>query len=462
MNVPSLEFLAFAAIAAAFLAVSSKAGWRRAVLLAANLTFFATFANGPLSLVPFAGFLVAGYLAMKLTAVRKEPIVLYASLAVLVGGFCWIKRYAFFPHGMLLPDLFVTVGLSYVFFRVVSVVVDAFQDALPHSIGVAGYVNYTLNFTTLVAGPIQFYRPFARDETEDPQAITRATAARAVERIVAGFLKVVVLSPVLLYAHQRAIAAASLPLVLAVYPVYLYVNFSGYTDVVIGAARFLRMELPENFNFPFLARGYIEFWNRWHMSLSAWFKTYVYSPFLLWAMRRFPERRFEAALGAIAYFVTFFLVGMWHGQTWMFVVFGLLNGAGVSGNKIYQLWMDAAIGKTRHRDLMANTLYQACCAGVTFAWFAIVLVFFWATWPQFGAIFGRFDAAAWLVSVAALVAGGAAYWWIVTLASAADWRRFSRIGLYVRPAWYAALAMVVISVEVIFNAPAAHVVYKAF
>ena len=462
MNVPSPEFLAFAAVAAALLALSRRARWRRFVLFVANLAFLATFARGALSLVPFAGFLAAGYLAMKICAARKDRPTLYACLAVLVAGFCWIKGYAFVPHAALLPDVFVTVGLSYVFFRVLSVVVDASQDALPHPIGVAGYVNYALNFTTLVAGPIQFYRPFVRDEVDDPPAVTRSAAARACERIVAGFLKVVVLSPVLLYAHQRAIAAASLPLILAMYPIYLYVNFSGYTDVAIGTARFLRLELPENFDYPFLARGYIEFWNRWHMSLSAWFKTYVYSPMLLWSMRRFPGRRVEAALGVAAYFATFFLVGIWHGQTWTFVVFGLLNGAGVSGNKIYQLAMDSAMGKTRHRSLMAKTWYQAACAGATFLWFALTLVFFWAAWPQLGPIFGRFNAAAWTLSAVALVAGGAAYWRIVTLALAFDWKRFSPIGSYVRPAWYAALAMAVVSIEVIFNAPAAHVVYRAF
>ena len=114
----------------------------------------------------------------------------------------------------------------------------------------------------------------------------------------------------LLFAQERsgvAIAAA-------LFAVYLYANFSGYMDVVIGTARFLRIELPENFHWPFAATGYIDFWGRWHMTLSTWFKTYVYSPLLMTLMRRYPAASAEPYLGVFAYFVTFFFVGVWHGQ----------------------------------------------------------------------------------------------------------------------------------------------------
>ena len=327
MNVPSFQFLGFVAIVAAVLAASTLPRWRRGVLLAANLGFFCTFAQGTtllqgaLSLAPFLGFLAAGYVAMRALERYKSRFAFWLLLGFLILGLCWLKRYAFFPQPMLMSQWYVAIGLSYAFFRVVGLVVDAYQSVLPERVGIAGYLTYTLNFTSFVSGPIEFYKPFLRDEVESPAPLDRSVAGEALRRIVLGFFKVTVLSPLLAVAHQRSVDLSSTPLafggsvldaalVLAIYPIFLYVNFSGYTDVAIGAARFLRLEMPENFNQPFLARGFLEFWNRWHMSLSNWFKTYVYSPLLLGLMRRYPSRSIEPLLGVFAYFVTFFLVGI--------------------------------------------------------------------------------------------------------------------------------------------------------
>jgi hypothetical protein len=87
--------------------------------------------------------------------------------------------------------------------------------------------------------------------------------------------------------------------VVAPYPFYLYCNFSGYTDVVIGIARFLRIKLPENFDRPFSSLNFLEFWSRWHMTLSNWLKTYVYYPLLMTLMRKFLSRTIEPFLGVI-------------------------------------------------------------------------------------------------------------------------------------------------------------------
>src|SRR6202044_372706 len=98
------------------------------------------------------------------------------------------------------------------------------------------------------------------------------------------------------------------------------------TDVVIAVARCFRIVLPENFNRPFSAPNALNFWARWHISLSQWLKTYVYTPLLVGLMRRFPSPAAEPLFATIAFFVTFFLVGVWHGQTSEFIVFGFLQG----------------------------------------------------------------------------------------------------------------------------------------
>ncbi|HYW54238.1 MAG TPA: MBOAT family O-acyltransferase [Dongiaceae bacterium] len=463
MNVPSFAFLAFAAAVAALVNVSAAPTWRRAVLLVANVAFAASFSRDSAQLAPFAALLVAGFLALKVLERDKRGSVFVLLLALQLVLFCWLKRYAFVPPALSLPWAYVTVGMSYVFFRVLHLTIDAYQDALGERVGVVSYANYTLNFTSLVSGPIQFYRDYRRTETEAPAPLTRSALGAAAQRIVLGFFKVSVVSPVLLFAHERS----GIALAAALFAVYLYANFSGYMDVVVGTARFLRLELPENFDRPFAATGYAEFWGRWHMTLSMWFKTYVYSPLLMALMRRYPSPAAEPYLGVLAYFVTFFFVGVWHGQTAMFLVFGVLQGAGVSANKLYQIAMQRKLGRKRYRALCARPAYAALSRGLTFAYFAFTLLWFWASSPQlaaFGAALGVAGAAAAFACVA--FAAALALWLIE---AAAAWFARLRAGgaplassPYVVTAWCTALVVLTLSVTAVLNAPAPHIVYRAF
>jgi alginate O-acetyltransferase complex protein AlgI len=480
VSVPSLEFLALVAFVGALLAPSTNPRWRRGILLVANVAFFCSFAQGvtvvqgALSLVPFAAFLVIGFVAMRVVERHKNRYSFYAILIFLVVGFCWLKRYAFFPGPMLFQQVYVAVGLSYAFFRVVGLVVDAFQNVLPARVGVAGYMNYALNFTSFVSGPVELYKPFWRDEVEHPAPFDAGVAGSAIERIVLGFFKVTVLSPMFAAAQERfldlvpsQITASGkfvdAAVIIAIFPIYLYVNFSGYTDVVVGAARFLRLELPENFNKPFLSRGYLEFWTRWHMSLANWFKTYVYSPFLLTLMRRFPSREIEPMLGVVAYFVTFFLVGLWHGQTVMFLILGFLMGLGTSGNKLYQTLMIRSKGRAAYQALCNHPLYASLSSGLTFLWLAATLVCFWASADQVVRLGRLLGPSAIVLAALAIWLAAALVYWISTSSSQALKTLSARASsAYLRPAWYAVLAVIVVSVAVILNAPAPHIVYKAF
>jgi alginate O-acetyltransferase complex protein AlgI len=475
VDVPSFAFLAFAAAAAAVVNVSAAPWWRRAALLLANLAFAASFSRDPAQLAPFAALLATGFAAVKLLESDKRKSVFVLLLALQLAAFCWLKH-AFVPHGLFLPYAYVTVGMSYVFFRVLHLTIDAFQDALPERVGLVSYVNYTLNFTSLVSGPIQLYADYRRSETIAPPPLTRSAAALAAQRIVLGFFKVAVLSPLLLLVQQQSAALAAAPAgprfawtaaAVALFAVYLYANFSGYMDAVIGAARFLRLELAENFDRPFAATGYVEFWGRWHMTLSNWFKTYVYSPLLLALMRRYPSPNAEPYLGVFAYFVTFFLVGVWHGQTAAFLVFGVLQGAGVSANKLYQIALTRKLGRKRYRALCARPAYAALSRGLTFAYFAFSLLWFQPAWPRLGAFAASLGFAGAAAAAVALVAGSALVLW--ALREAGAWLGALRAGgaplaasPYAVTAWCTALIVLTLSATVVLNAPAPHVVYRAF
>src|ERR1039457_1391355 len=160
-------------------------------------------------------------------------------------------------------------------------------------IGPLAYLLYMLDFTTLVSGPIQRYDEFARSQfASQPIALGPRVVGLQLERIVRGFFKVNVLTKLLHAVQQDALAqlspisATSLklyaPFTLAlVYPLFLYANFSGYIDIVFALARLMRLRLPENFDRPFEASSVLDFWNKWHITLSNWLKTYVYNPLLV-------------------------------------------------------------------------------------------------------------------------------------------------------------------------------------
>jgi alginate O-acetyltransferase complex protein AlgI len=480
MRVPSLEFFGFTVIVAILFRVAPGAQWRRAVMLAANAVFLAGFASDPAAYAPFAAFLAVGYAALRLIqdgGVRSRWFIAPLVLAIL-AAFVWLKKYSFVPRDVVLPFPYVVVGLSYIFFRVLHLLIDASQDALPERILLIDYLGYTLNFCCLVSGPIQRYPDYARAGPTAPAPLDVVIAGEALERIIIGFFKVSVVSAALLALHRHALGMLSpdQPLgervglgtaIVALYPLYLYCNFSGYTDCVIGAGRFLGLVLPENFAQPFGARNFIEFWSRWHITLSSWLKTYVYNPLLLISMRHLASPRLEPWLAVVAFFVTFFLVGVWHGQTSEFLFFGVLQGGGVAANKLYQISMIGRLGRRRYRALCENLAYRSLTRGMTFAWFAFTLLWFWSNWQQLGALDSMLGGAACLaVGVVLVIAADVSLAALEAVRShACSWLWLGEpvlLSRYVRTVWGTTLFVVSFAVLALTNMKAPDIVYQAF
>jgi D-alanyl-lipoteichoic acid acyltransferase DltB (MBOAT superfamily) len=411
MAIASWNFLVFGALAGIAWHLARRPPWRAAVLLAANLAFLATVSTQARAFAPFALFLLAGFAALRLQARVRSGRLLGVLVLALTLLFCWLKKYWFLEGLGFLGQAYVTVGLSYVFFRIVHLVIDARDDAQVAAIGPLAYANYALNFTTLIAGPIQRYQDFARPVPP----LDLALAGRAVERIVIGFFKVQVVAAVFSALHDHASADLArhagladrvefATIAVGTYPVYLFFNFSGYVDIVIGVARFVGLELPENFNRPFSAPNFIDFWARWHMTLSNWLKDYVYAPFVKAMMRRFPQQEMDLPIGLLAFFLTFFLIGIWHGSTLIFAVYGLMLGAGVSVNKTFQTVMTRRLGRKGYRSLSERPAYRALCRGMSFTWFAVSLVCFWVGGDEARQLLATLGVSGTLAGIAALLA----------------------------------------------------------
>lgn len=396
MDVSSLQFLGFTLVVGLLYNLRGSVSWRQTVLLLANLTFLAAMAANWKAYLPLATFLGIGYLAIRLMKRHRRLFLLLTVIVILL--YIWLKRYAFIPERLLLPLPYVTFGLSYIFFRVVHMIVDARDGAFPESVGIIPYLTYTLNFTTIAAGPIQLYPAFAASQLSPVRPpLGLGQCGLALERVMIGFFKLRIISAILLAIQQAAVERLSQEqgpstrlvvacVIVGSYPLYLYFNFSGFVDLVIGASRIIRLDLPENFDRPFSATSFIEFWSRWHMTLSNWLKTYVYLPLVKALMNRFSSPQIEPFLGVAGFFVTFFLVGVWHGQTSEFLCFGLLQGGGVSLNKLYQIALGKALGRKRQKSLDTNFLYCALSRGLTFTYFTFTLIWFWSTWHQIHAL----------------------------------------------------------------------------
>ena len=392
MTVPSLIFLLLASVAAL---IYNFLPWRWArslLLLILNLGFLATFASSFVSILPYMGFLALGFIFVRYVPSARSLWLAAAAITIVVIVFCWLKQYEFFPKSILLPSPYVLVGLSYVFFRVLHMVIDAPNDLRIRNVPIVSYLNFVLNFTSLVSGPIQRFEDYD-DSTKERPRITFPKLGIAIERITVGLFKVWVVAAVLsvvqkIFQYQldagtglwmKVGAAAALT---ALYPLYLFFNFSGYTDFVIGVARLFGINLPENFNHPFRAASFIDYWNRWHMSLSNWLKTYIYTPLMTASMRQLNNPKFLPYAGACALFITFFLIGAWHGRTTKFLFFGLLNGAGVAINQAYRIIAAEQLGRKRYNQISTHPLYVFVGRGITFTWVAFTLLWFWSDWPQ--------------------------------------------------------------------------------
>lgn len=458
--------------------LSNSSRWRSTVLFVASLVFLGVLAHRPITLLPIAGFLLLGYGGLVLIR-RGASKAMVLSVMVIILIYAWLKKYTFLPEGSFLHRPYLTLGLSYIFFRVLHLLIETGDGREARHIGIGSYLLYTLNFTTFVSGPIQFYDEFAHAQfAVVPPPLGVRVVGLQLERIIRGFFKVNVLAMVIHAVQQDALAQLSQPLPLAykifaalrlsvAYPIFLYANFSGYIDIVIALARLMRVRLPENFDRPFSASSFIDFWNRWHITLSTWLKTYVYNPLLVALMRRTSSPAVQPYLGVLCFFVTFFMIGVWHGRTSEFIFFGLLQGGGVAINKLWQLSLARGLGRKAYKALAQKSAYVALSRGLNFVWFAFTLFWFWSDWKQIGKIWGVLAWFQWLgvwimAWLAATIVLASWEWLRATLLSIKLEQSPLLTSRYARVVYASVLGLASIVIKLLLNQPAPDIVYKAF
>jgi alginate O-acetyltransferase complex protein AlgI len=223
-----------------------------------------------------------------------------------------------------LPGILLPIGISFFTFHAISYVVDVYRrDAAAQKRPVEAAL-YLLVFPQLVAGPIVRYRQIA--DQLSSRVLALDDFAYGVRRFIIGLSKKMLIANTLAGPADQIFAMPAAELTaahawtgVACYTLQIYFDFSGYTDMAVGLGRMFGFRFPENFNYPYIATSIQDFWRRWHMSLSAWFRDYVYIP--LGGNRTSTGRLYFNLV------LVFFLCGLWHGASWTFVVWGLYHGA---------------------------------------------------------------------------------------------------------------------------------------
>ena len=383
----SLQFaIFFPVVALLYFALPHR--WRGMLLLGASCVFYMAFVPAYIGILAVTILIdyVAGIRIEATTGTRRRLWLILSIVSTCAVLFVF-KYFAFFNDTIALTaramgmsyavpalQLLLPVGLSFHTFQSLSYVIEVYEGRQTAERDFGVYALYVMFFPQLVAGPIE--RP--QNLLHQFREVHRFDYARVVsglQLMAWGLVKKVVVADRLAelanHVYDAPRGFTGLPLITGTiaFAFQIYCDFSGYSDIAIGSAQVLGFTLMKNFDRPYAARSIAEFWRRWHISLSTWFRDYLYIPL---GGNRVARPRWYVNL-----FVTFIVSGLWHGARWTFVVWGALHGAYliaalVSGDARAQV--RTALGLERYPVVM-----RAWQTTVTFALVGVAWVFFRAT-----------------------------------------------------------------------------------
>jgi len=300
-------------------------------------------------------------------AIRFVPYSAWASLSSLLYNFIelYIGR----------PEL---VGISYLALRCSRLVLEVRNGSVQKP-GFWQYLGFAFFVPIIPVGPINTYANYRRGFDVVPWEVPMGRAAM---RVLVGLVKYEFLGGIcdqltysvfLLNGHPHH--WIDLPIAMVFFYLYLYCNFSGFCDMAIGAAALIGIPVLENFNNPFAARNMKDFWNRWHITLSQWMRDIVFAPLSKFLVRVMGPSSVHLAV-ALAIFVVFLLIGIWHGVRWNYVIFGLFQALGVVVNFYYTIGLKKWLGRDGFKAYNENRWIHAVAVATTFCYYAATLFFF--------------------------------------------------------------------------------------
>ena len=342
MIVNSIAFLLFFVLVfAAYFMVPQTHRWmQNLVLLTASYSFYGytDLRTLPILIGLTLLFYGLGYLIQRASDDRTKTWLMRLGVVAGLGVLFYFKYLNFFVdsfthvlRGLGIEgqshhlQVILPLGLSFFIFRLLSYLIEIQRGKLLAESNLLIFANYVAFFPSLLSGPID--RPGAfLPQLQKARAFDTTLATDGMRQILWGMFKKMVIANNLsmfvdgIWSQSAGAGTPAIWLAVLLYPIQMYADFSGYSDMSIGVAKLLGIRIAINFNYPFFAVNIAEYWRRWHISLTSWLTDYVFSPLSI----RFRDWGNRGLIVSIL--ITFVLIGAWHGARWTFVVFGLYHG----------------------------------------------------------------------------------------------------------------------------------------
>ena len=318
---------------------------KNAALLLCSLVFYAW--GEPRFVLFMTAAILQGYAAARLMEryPTRRRLLLTLSAVLSLGMLAYCKYADFLISGfnavtglsVPLLRMALPIGISFYTFQILSYVIDVYRGDAPAQRNLIDLAAYIAMYPQLVAGPIVRYTDVSAELHS--RKSSWETTAEGLRRFVCGLAKKVLLANALgelctIFRDSGDKSVAFYWLYATVFSLQIYFDFSGYSDMAIGLGRIMGFHFPENFNYPYISASITEFWRRWHMTLSGWFRDYVYIPL---GGSRVSRGRWALNLAAV-----WLLTGLWHGAAWNFVLWGGLYGVLLVLEKF---WLGGLISK---------------------------------------------------------------------------------------------------------------------
>lgn len=336
-----------------------------------------------LAFVSFISYSMAFFVSTDKIYLKKFAFfsVLISNLGLLVAfkySFFFLNIFGFFSGAVFTPfDLIIPIGISFFVFQNLGYFLDVYKGNLKTERNLINFLAFSSFFPVIQAGPILRASNFLKQIISSPD-VTNENLSRAVFFVISGLLKKGVISdyiginfidrvfdnPLLYSGFENLFAIFG-------YALQIYCDFSGYSDIAVGLALFIGISLPPNFNLPYKSSSIKEFWQRWHISLSFWFRDFLFLPIAYSIARKLNNKNFlgikaENWSYVTGMIITMLLCGLWHGPSWSFILWGALYGVGISLERVIK-----SLLKFRQ-----NSFSKSIGAVITFLFVCFCWVFF--------------------------------------------------------------------------------------
>lgn len=361
--------------------------YRNSVLIVASLIFYMYVKLSYVFIITtvIISNYAIGLLIGKISDKKLKTRYLYLSFLINIGILIYFKYWNFLidtvfslpgaahlKNNVLLVDVILPLGLSYYIFQTIGYVLDIYRGSRMPEKDFFKFSLFTLFFPKLLVGPIERAKNFLPQLSLD-HTFSKENLVEGCRRITWGLFKKLVVADRIslyvdsIYTNLPQHNSATFWLATFLYPIQVYADFSGYTDIAIGTARLFGINLMDNFNRPLLAKNVSDFWRRWHISLSSWVNDYIYNPIA------FKRRDWGNAGVFYALLISFVVIGVWHGASWNYVLFGAIQAFAL---------MFEGLTKSRRKKIskrVPSFIYNNLSIFFTFLFFTCSLLIFRTT-----------------------------------------------------------------------------------